>query len=184
MLSEKETTRISKLLSLILRHAPETISITLDANGWTDTVTLIERVNQHGHNLTPDILAYVVETSPKKRFAFNEDRTRIRANQGHSVSVDLGYAPTTPPAVLYHGTSEKALPSILTTGLDKRDRHHVHLSANPQTARTVGSRHGRPVVLEIDARAMHQQGLPFFLSNNGVWLTDHVPVAYLSEVAE
>ena len=178
-MSDNETTRLSKFLSFVLRHAPETIGITLDPNGGTDTADLLERVNGHGYKLTPAGLAHIVASSPKQRFAFNADQTRIRANQGHSVSVDLGYAPTEPPQTLYHGTGAKALSAILATGLDKRNRHHVHLSPDVQTALTVGTRHGRPVVLEVDAQRMHQDGFQFFVSNNGVWLTDYVPVSYL-----
>ncbi|GAB3496375.1 RNA 2'-phosphotransferase [Spirosoma knui] len=179
MISEKEATLISKFISLVLRHSPETIGISLDANGWASTAELINRMNQRGYAIDQATLAYIVETNPKKRFALNEHQTLIRASQGHSVTVELGYTPTTPPEHLYHGTSEKNLPSILATGLNKRDRHHVHLSTDAQTAQTVGSRHGRPVVLEVDSQAMHKDGFLFFISANGVWLTDHVPAHYL-----
>ena len=128
MINEKENKRISKFLSLVLRHKPETIQIELDAHGWTDVDILIERMREHQFDISREILAHIVSTNDKSRFAFRDDRTRIRASQGHSVGIDLGYEAQQPPPVLYHGTSEDALDSILKTGLEKRDRHHVHLS--------------------------------------------------------
>jgi putative RNA 2'-phosphotransferase len=147
MISEKENTRISKLLSLVLRHSPEAINIVLDSNGWTDVDTLLQRMNANGTVMTKEILEYVVSTNSKKRFVFNEDKTRIRANQGHSVEVDLGYEPKEPPAVLYHGTATRNLDSIMKTGLEKRQRHHVHLSTDVNIALQVGQRYGTPVIL-------------------------------------
>lgn len=179
MLPEKEITRISKFLSLVLRHRPETAHIELDENGWTDVATLLDRMKQHRFDITPELLDHVVETNAKKRFAFNDDKTRIRASQGHSVEVDLGLAAAVPPDVLYHGTADRFLGSILAEGLKKMDRRHVHLSRDPETASKVGQRHGRLVILYVDAAQMHADGLVFYVSENGVWLTDHVPVRYL-----
>jgi putative RNA 2'-phosphotransferase len=125
-------------------------------------------------------LREIVETNNKQRFAFSEDGLRIRANQGHSVEVELGHAPATPPEVLWHGTAEKYVASIRAQGLVKGARHHVHLSPTPETASAVGQRHGRLVLLEVAAGRMHREGFEFFLTPNGVWLTDHVPVAYLA----
>ena len=181
MISEKENIRISKFLSLVLRHQPETIGIELDSNGWTDIKTLIEKSNQSGMSLTIDILRHVVETNPKKRFAFNEAFDKIRANQGHSVEVELGYAAQKPPAILYHGTAGKFVAAILEQGLRKGERHHVHLSAEIETAIKVGQRHGKPFVFEVMAGKMFDDKYEFFLSDNGVWLTESVPANYLSQ---
>jgi putative RNA 2'-phosphotransferase len=179
---EQESKRISKFLSMVLRHRPETIGITLDENGWTDVSFLLRQMNRNGFPISPGKLLQVVETNNKKRFAFSERKTRIRASQGHSVAVTLGYTPQQPPSLLYHGTSERNLLSILRSGLDKRKRHHVHLSADVATALLVGQRHGKAVVLQIDTAAMHAQGYLFYLSANQVWLTDHVPAHFLSHL--
>lgn len=184
MISEKETTHISKFLSLVLRHAPETIGITLDAQGWVAVDTLLERMASHGQPISSEVLLHVVRTNAKQRFALSDDGTRIRANQGHSVAVSLDYAPATPPDILYHGTAHQHLEAIRREGLDKRSRHHVHLSAQVATARQVGGRHGKPVVLVVDAAAMQQAGHTFYISDNGVWLTDHVPPQFLTTEEE
>lgn len=175
--------RISTLLSLILRHKPETIGIVLDNNGWTDVAILIEQFNQHYFYIDKEILEYVVETNSKKRFAFNEDHSKIRASQGHSVHIDVAYPPQKPLPVLYHGTGEKSVDSIMATGLQKRQRCHVHLSADIETAIIVGRRHGKPCIFQIDAEAMYNDMYDFFLSDNGIWLTDIVPVQYLKKYA-
>jgi putative RNA 2'-phosphotransferase len=179
MLSEKETTRASKFLSLILRHQPDLIGITLDEQGWTDVATLLTKARAHGQKLGFDELAYIVETSPKQRFRFNDDQTQIRASQGHSVEVELGYTPTAPPEVLYHGTATRHQEAILRDGLQKMARHHVHLSADMATARNVGARHGRVILFQVDAGQMHRDGRLFYQADNGVWLTDEVPTTYL-----
>ncbi|MEM9218344.1 MAG: RNA 2'-phosphotransferase [Cyanobacteria bacterium P01_F01_bin.150] len=166
----------SKFLSLVLRHQPEKIGLTLDAQGWADVDELLALSTQHGVALSRDRLIQVVETNDKQRFAFNGDRTRIRANQGHSISVDLALEPQTPPDILFHGTATRFLDSIQAKGLISGSRQHVHLSADKDTAVKVGKRHGKPVVLTVNAAAMVQQGMIFFRSENGVWLTDHVPV--------
>lgn len=179
MLSEKENTKISKFLSLVLRHQPETISIQLDASGWVDVNDLLEKAKAHGMAISPDILNFVVASNSKKRFAFNDDGTKIRASQGHSIDIELGYVAATPPPLLYHGTTKRALESILLTGLEKRQRHHVHMSTDVNTALNVGQRYGEAVLLQIDAERMKEDGYLFYCSENKVWLTDHVPAKYL-----
>ena len=171
----------SKFISLILRHKPEVIGITLDDHGWTDTKELIEGVNKT-HPLTMEMLEEIVRTDEKQRYSFNEDKTRIRANQGHSIPVDADLTETEPPETLYHGTGEKSVPSIEKQGLKPMSRLYVHLSKDAGTARTVGSRHGKPVVYIVLAGEMHRDGYPFFLSANGVWLTREVPVRYLQRI--
>jgi putative RNA 2'-phosphotransferase len=170
---------LSKFLSLILRHQPQVLGIELDQAGWTPVDALLAKMNLRGMNVTLEQLKGVVAANDKQRFAFNEDYTRIRANQGHSVAVDLGLKPATPPEVLYHGTAEKHLSAILAEGLRKGSRQHVHLSADVATARKVGQRHGKPVVLEVSSGEMSRQGIAFYRSENGVWLTDSVPVKHL-----
>ncbi|MFZ6011121.1 MAG: RNA 2'-phosphotransferase [Bacteroidota bacterium] len=179
MITEKENNKISKFLSLVLRHQPEKIDIQLDENGWTDVAILINQANKNGFAITKEILRHVVDTNAKKRFAFNDDRTRIRASQGHSVEIELGYAPQPPPEILYHGTTETSVSSILAIGLEKRSRHHVHLSADAEIATKVGQRYGKPVVLRIAAMQMFKDGYQFYMSENHVWLTDHVPAKYI-----
>ncbi len=172
---------ISKLLSLGLRHAPETIGLELDAHGWADVDQLLARAAQHGTAVTRAQLDAVVSTSDKQRFALSDDGSRIRANQGHSISsIDLGLAPSEPPALLYHGTAERFVDAIRAGGLRPGSRQHVHLSRDAGTASTVGARHGRPVVLEVDAAAMHSAGYFFFVSANSVWLADAVPAAFIT----
>ncbi len=175
----KDDIRTSKFLSLVLRHQPQSIGIVLDENGWTDVSLLIEKTNKTGIVLDFETLKHIVETNPKKRFAFNSDLTKIRASQGHSVEVDLGYVPQKPPEVLYHGTTDSALSSIMQTGIEKRSRQHVHLSKDEETAIKVGQRHGKAVILQVLAQKMFDEGFQFFLSDNGVWLTDEVPVRFI-----
>jgi putative RNA 2'-phosphotransferase len=170
----------SKFLSYVLRHKPEEIGLTLDENGWADVAELIGRSGRHGVQLTAEQLKIIVESSDKKRFALSEDKSRIRANQGHSVVVDLQLQEIVPPDVLYHGTAAQNIEAIKTQGLLKGQRHHVHLSADTATAKNVGSRYGKPVVITIDAKQMHNDNYKFFRSENGVWLTDCVPAKYLS----
>lgn len=170
---------LSKFVSLVLRHDPARAGLTLDASGWADVDQLIAGAVTTGVPLTRARLRALVEQNEKRRFAFNEDGTRVRASQGHSVDVDLGLEPVTAPDVLFHGTAQRTLDAILATGLEPRGRQHVHLSGDRDTAVAVGRRHGRPVVLEVDARGMQTAGFAFLRSANGVWLTDAVPPAYL-----
>ena len=178
----KQTTRFSKFLSKHLRHAPEAIGLHLDPSGWVPVADLLAACVAHGHRLTHDELDDLVEDNDKQRFAFDESGQRIRAQQGHSVAVDLGLAPAEPPAVLYHGTAPGALPDIRRTGLQKMSRHHVHLTADEATARRVGQRRGRPVLLAVDAAALHAAGGVFYRSGNGVWLIEAVPPQYVREL--
>ena len=168
----------SKFISLILRHKPEAAGITLDEHGWANVEELIAGVGRTCP-LDMETLEEIVRTDPKGRYSFNEDHTLIRANQGHSIPVDVELPEKQPPAILWHGTGEKYVSSILATGLEPRSRLYVHLSADRQTARKVGSRHGRPVIFSVDAGRMASDGFKFFLSVNGVWLTKHVPKEYL-----
>ena len=170
----------SKFLSYVLRHAPEAIGIRLDAGGWVDVDVLLAACAAHGRALSLPELRELVATNSKQRFAFSEDGQRIRANQGHSTSVDLGYEPADPPPVLFHGTVAGALPAIRSQGLVAMQRHHVHLSADEATATIVGIRRGKPVILRIDAHAMQQAGHTFFCTPNRVWLTDAVPSQFIS----
>ena len=166
-------------MSLVLRHNPQSIGITLDSNGWADTQALIDGMNRKGQRVTLEILKEIVASNDKQRFKFNEDYTKIRANQGHSVAVDVELKETQPPVVLYHGTAAKFVASIKNEGLVAKSRLHVHLSGDKQTAEKVGSRHGSPVILVINAAKMHEDGYKFYLSENNVWLTDAVPVEYI-----
>ncbi|WP_180754448.1 RNA 2'-phosphotransferase [Hymenobacter sp. DG01] len=179
VLSEKETIRLSKLLSLVLRHNPGHLGLTLDAQGWVGIDTLLTQAKAHQITLTREKLLYIVETNAKQRFRLSEDQQRIRASQGHSVEVELGYAPIVPPTVLYHGTATRHQAAILQNGLQKMSRQQVHLSADVATAQQVGGRHGQPVVLVVDAARMHADGHGFYQADNGVWLTDKVPAQYL-----
>lgn len=179
MISEKENTRLSKFLSLVLRHQPDSIGINLDENGWTDLNIVIIQAKKNGIPLSFDIVKHIVDTNAKKRFALNDKLDKIRANQGHSVEIELGYKAQTPPAILFHGTSKDVVSEILKTGLQKRARHHVHLSLDIETAIKVGQRHGKPFVFEVLSGEMATEGHEFYLSDNGVWLTDHVPPKFL-----
>ena len=178
----QNATKISKFLSLILRHKPEAIGIELDENGWTDVEGLLQKMNSNGLGVDMALLEFVVDTNDKKRFCFNGDKTKIRASQGHSVSVDVELQLTVPPNVLYHGTAERFCESIMQSGLLKQSRNHVHLSADMDTAIAVGKRHGSPAVLKVDAGAMHKAGYEFYISANNVWLTDGVPAEYLEKI--
>lgn len=179
MISEKESKRISKFLSFVLRHQPEFIGLELDANGWADVNELLRKMNNNGVHVTNEVLDHIVATNNKKRFAFDESKSKIRASQGHSIEVELGLKETTPPEFLYHGTGESSVESILASGLEKRDRQHVHLSGDTVTAKAVGGRHGKPKIFIVAAAQMAADGFVFYLSENNVWLTDNVPVRYL-----
>ena len=179
---DKRLITVSKYLAKYLRHAPRELGLTLQPGGWVPVDDLLATADEHGFLIAYDELVECVETNDKRRFAFDETGDLIRANQGHSVEVDLHLEEREPPEVLYHGTVERFLPSILENGLDKGKRHHVHLSKDVETARRVGARRGRPVVLSIDAGRMHRERRTFFVSANGVWLTDTVPPAYLARM--
>jgi len=174
-----DTMKVSKFLSLVLRHKPEHIRLTLDREGWADIDELIARAGTHGMPLTRETVLRVVETSDKQRFALDQAGQRIRANQGHSIDVDLGLEPREPPPILFHGTATTAIASIRGKGLHAATRQHVHLSPDEATAIKVRRRHGPPVVLRIDAARMRTAGHEFFCSTNGVWLTDSVPTEFI-----
>lgn len=179
MLNEKETIRTSKFLSLVLRHQPEVIGIVPDEQGWVEVNELLQKMRLKGIAIDFETLEHVVASNDKKRFAFNGDKSRMRASQGHSIQVDLGYRECEPPEMLYHGTATKNKEAILQEGLKKGKRHHVHLSKDIETAMKVGQRHGKPIVFEVMAQEMCREGCVFFVSENGVWLTDSVPARFL-----
>jgi len=180
MISDKQIKQISKFLSLVLRHQPETIGIQLDESGWTNITELIEKANSYGIKFDIETLNHIVATNSKRRFAINDTLDKIRASQGHSIGIELGYTNQQPPEILFHGTGEKCVPSILETGLEKRGRQHVHLSSDIETAIKVGQRHGKPFVFKVLAEQMYKDSFQFFISDNGVWLIDNVPTKYLS----
>ncbi|WP_280724996.1 RNA 2'-phosphotransferase [Kitasatospora sp. MAA4] len=179
-MDEKRVVKTSKRLSKVLRHDPGALGLTLDEGGWVRVDTLLAAFAERGGRLTRAELDHVVETNNKRRFAYSEDGLRIRASQGHTVEVDLGLAATEPPPVLFHGTAQSSVAAIFRDGLRPMARQDVHLSAETETATRVGARHGRPVVLRVDAAAMAADGHEFRVSANGVWLTDAVPPQYLS----
>lgn len=170
---------LSKFLSLILRHEPEAIGLRLDAEGWADVDELIAKAAAHGKRYDRELLHELVRDNDKQRFKLSDDGDRIRANQGHSIDIDLALVPIEPPALLYHGTATRYAAAIRTEGLRKQSRQHVHLSADRDTALKVGSRHGRPVVLQVRAGEMHARGAAFLRADNGVWLTDAVAVEFI-----
>ena len=179
---DRRMVTVSKFLAKHLRHAPDALGLTLRPGGWVSVDDLLSASERVGFAISYDELIECVETNDKKRFAFDDTGDLIRANQGHSVEVDLHLEEKTPPEVLYHGTVERFLASIQAEGLKKGKRHHVHLSKDIDTARKVGARRGKPVILQVDAGKMHGQGFKFFLSANGVWLTDSVPAVFLARM--
>ena len=182
-MKKEKSDSTSRFISLILRHKPETIGITLDEHGWADVRELIDGINRSGgHDLNMDSLEEIVRSDEKQRYSFNEDHTLIRANQGHSIPVDVELEKKTPPDILWHGTGEKYVSSIDVQGLIPKSRLYVHLSTDLETARKVGSRHGKPVIYEIDCKKMSDDGYSFFESANHVWLTKEVPVRYLRKI--
>ena len=176
-------TKTSRFISLILRHRPQAIGITLDEHGWANVDELIAGVNKT-HPLDRDTLEEIVRTDEKQRYSFNEDHTLIRASQGHSIPVDVDLTQAMPPAILWHGTGEKYTASIEEIGLIPKSRLYVHLSRDMDTALAVGKRHGKPVVYQVAARRMAQAGYAFYLSANGVWLTKKVPVEFLQRLPQ
>ncbi|WP_337587604.1 RNA 2'-phosphotransferase [Actinopolymorpha alba] len=169
---------MSRRMSFVLRHDPGSVGLTLDASGWVEVAALAKALSSDGGRVWVVDIELVAATSDKQRFAI--DSGRIRANQGHSIPVDLALDPAQPPRVLWHGTHSRALAAILHEGLRRGRRHHVHLSETPEVARLVGARRGTPVVLRVDAAAMHRGGAVFYRSHNGVWLTESVPPEHLS----
>ena len=179
---DKNTVKASKALSYFLRHNPKAGGLTLDGNGWAVVEPALAAISQRIRApFTREMLDKLVAECPKQRFAFNEDGTKIRANQGHSIEVDLEFEPADPPDVLYHGTARRFMDSIQKEGLQKMNRQYVHLSVDVGTATNVGKRHGSPTVLKIDAKKMKEDGIVFYVSKNGVWLTDHVDPQYFTE---
>ncbi|MFS0517387.1 RNA 2'-phosphotransferase [Nostoc sp. UIC 10607] len=181
-MSDSRLVKVSKYLSKYLRHTPDAIGIKLAPGGWVAVDELLTACAKNNFPITRQELQVVVEFNEKQRFSFDSTGNLIRANQGHSVKVDLQLEPFVPPDELYHGTGSKSVESILQTGISKMSRHHVHLSKDIVTAQTVGARHGKAVVLTVHAAAMHQAGYIFYCSANGVWLVDHVPPEYLQKV--
>lgn len=177
---DTDLVRLGKFLSRILRHRPTAIGLTLDGQGWARVDDLLRQANRHGVPLTHELLLTVVQQNDKQRFALSVDGALIRASQGHSLAVDLDLPPLTPPTLLYHGTASRFLDSIRSQGLKPGGRQYVHLSLDKAAAANVGARHGQPVVLTVLAGRMHEDGHLFYLSANGVWLTAHVPPAYLA----
>jgi len=175
----KPLVKLSKLLSLVLRHDPSAIGVTLDESGWIDIGHLLTALQRKEASFSREVLDEIVATNDKKRFILSEDGGRIRAAQGHSIGIQLGLDPKSPPSELYHGTAERNLPSIREKGLVRGQRDHVHLSPDIQTAESVGRRHGKEVVLVIRATLLAESGHAFYLSENGVWLTHEVPVAFI-----
>ena len=173
--------KTSRFISLILRHRPDTIGISLDEHGWASVEELLAGISKTQY-IDMEMLEKIVETDSKQRYSFNEDKTLIRANQGHSIDVDVELPKKQPPVILYHGTGEKYVDSIDEQGLIPKSRLYVHLSGDEATATIVGSRHGRPVVYEVLASQMYHDGYKFFQSVNGVWLTKSVPVQYLKKL--
>ncbi|MDL1898423.1 RNA 2'-phosphotransferase [Anaerolineae bacterium CFX7] len=176
---EPQLVRLSKFLSRTLRHRPQAIGLTLDQNGWVQVDELLAGAARAHVPLTRELLERVVAENDKQRYAFNADHTKLRANQGHTVRVDLELAPQAPPEILYHGTSRKSLASIRAQGLHPGKRMHVHLSGDTATATRVGARHGSPVVLRVEASRMHAQNFVFYCAVNGVWLTERVPREFI-----
>lgn len=178
MSSREAYAEASRFLALVLRHKPEAAGISLDEHGWADVDELVTGISRR-RTFSAQMLEEIVATDAKKRYSFNRDHTLVRANQGHSIPVDVGLEIANPPAALYHGTAVKYLSAIRDKGLIAKSRLYVHLSPDPETAIKVGRRHGDPVVFKVDARAMTENGAKFYLSANGVWLIDAVPPEYL-----
>ena len=185
-MAPNQSKRTSKFLSLVLRHQPETIGIKLSSAGWIEVDELLGAINRHPNNIKLDrkLLEQVVNSNDKQRFEFDETQSMIRARQGHSVDVNLGYQPTTPPETLLHGTPRQFVAAIRETGLKKMKRHHVHLHTDLKTATAVGARRGDSVILKVRSGDMHRAGFEFFVTENGVWLIDFVPAEFIEARSE
>ncbi len=176
-------TQLSKFLALLLRHKPHTIGLTLDKNGWARVEELICLINKQGqHTINFEILCEIVENDDKQRFAFNDDKSLVRTSQGHSIAVDVELKECCPPDILYHGTATKYEENIDKDGLISKNRLYVHLSADMDTAKKVGARHGQVLIYEVDCNKMKKEGFKFFISENNVWLTKNVPVRFLRKM--
>ena len=173
--------KLGRFLSLVLRHEPGAAGVTLDKNGWADVKELLSGVRRTGRQIDMDTLERVVRENNKQRYSFNENHTKIRANQGHSIQVDVELKEAKPPQYLFHGTASRFLPAIQREGIRKMDRQYVHLSSDFQTALSVGRRHGAPVVITVDAAAMARDGVTFYLSANGVWQCEYVSPKYFAK---
>ena len=176
---EQQLTELSRFLSYVLRHKPQALELAISEDGWVSVDELIQNANRHGKSITVEILQTIVSADDKQRYSFNADKTKIRANQGHSVAIDLKLQPQMPPEFLYHGTAGRNGDSIAESGLLKQQRHHVHLSQDQQTAKRVGARYGKPMVLTVLAGEMARKGFVFYKSDNDVWLTDKVPPEFI-----
>lgn len=174
--------KLSRFISFILRHKPEEIGLTLDEHGWAKVTDLINGINRSGRRIDMSVLEEIVKTDNKQRYSFNEDKAKIRANQGHSIKVDIEFKELEPPDTLYHGTARKSLDSIMRFGIKPMSRQWVHMSKDYETAVQVGSRHGEPVILIINAKKMYEDGIKFYLSENGVWLTEYVDPKYILSI--
>lgn len=174
--------KMGKYISLILRHKPELINLKIDEHGWANVDDLLKGINNSGRYISKEILDIIVNTNNKKRYQYNNDHTKIRANQGHSIKVDVELQEKVPPNILYHGTAQKYLDKIRESGIRKMNRLYVHLSKDIETAINVGKRHGQPIVLVINTEAMIKDGFKFYYSNNGVWLCDDIDYSYVKEV--
>lgn len=183
-MTDPQHKKLSKFLSLILRHDPQAIGLTLDAQGWADVDEFIAKAGAHGRLYSRTLIEAIVRDNDKQRFKLSTDGRRIRASQGHSIDIDLALLPLQPPASLYHGTATRFADSIRKTGLDKRSRQHVHLSLDRDTAIKVGGRHGAPLVLHVRAAEMHARGFAFYRADNGVWLTDAVAPEFIDWPAQ
>lgn len=182
MAQNESDVKLGRFLSLVLRHEPSAAGIELDEHGWADVGELLSGMRRSGRQIDMDTLERIVRENCKQRYSFNEDHTKIRANQGHSIPVDVELKEAKPPRQLYHGTAERFLPSIRREGIEKMSRQFVHLSADYQTALNVGRRHGSPAVITVDAEAMVRDGAVFYLSENGVWLCEHVAPEYFLDI--
>lgn len=175
----EKSDKLSVFISLVLRHKPDAAGISLDEHGWANVNELLDGINDTGRKIDMDILEEIVRTDSKQRYSFNEDKTLIRANQGHSIPVDVELDEQKPPQILYHGTAERFLDAIMAEGLKPMSRLYVHLSKEEETAIKVGKRHGKPVALRINSEEMYHDGIRFYLSQNGVWLTKYVDKKYI-----